>query len=567
MNRMTNIDSILESGRTDSSYKRLFNYDAFLSHRTNDDSLKLQKLLQKADVKVWVDHAGDLRDRKVISKVNSAVQNSRYVIAYVSQDFQNSLWCRAEYLVSLKAEADTQTVRVLVVKGLEGAVVPRELSHCPSFTLSPESIKELASLLKTGNSTNLNPSDIVGRVEILTPEQKRWLLYETERIWNQQSEPDQQANATKVLHENLAGAVQVFNDCGISNAEFNTILYNIRCYLLINGRWQERDTKIDLQTYSVETLNLIHKVASWAIESPNSDNVSNALQLLLWLVKLRFGDVESLVFDFLKRNRQTGHLETVLSIISNIQYKIDDDKLVALELATLREPRAWKNYLKALLFQRLSPTVRLYVTVKINASLDISLLTFDEQLSLVSERLNYVNNVPFHYMSTTPVDDLQAIYNIPDIEITIRELYDLLFDDFGKPRPPAFINGVFPSMQVINILARTVKQSLNNKGRPLVFLQKNEIQRLFHTMFIIINIQGDDHSEIKGRTFEVYGALCKVVKMYTDFSNEAPIYQHGLEQLQKGVEIMQVCSTVFESLEIYRFKANRSLLGKPSRNK
>ena len=86
----------------------MFPHDLFISHRRFDLPNAMVEAISACGANVTWDHDLDLRDRRVLQGIARAMRRARFVALYVSDMFEDSPWCRAEYLNALWVERSTR---------------------------------------------------------------------------------------------------------------------------------------------------------------------------------------------------------------------------------------------------------------------------------------------------------------------------------------------------------------------------------------------------------------------------------------------------------------------------
>ena len=138
---------------------RLFAFDLFVSHRNYDSPVGLISALEREGVKVTWDRGLDLRDRRVIHAVDREMSQSRSLALYVSSTYEESLWCRAEYLSALHIgkRANAPVVLTLIESEAARKKLPPDLRCAETYTVSPEGLATLAKILRARNKRMDNP--------------------------------------------------------------------------------------------------------------------------------------------------------------------------------------------------------------------------------------------------------------------------------------------------------------------------------------------------------------------------------------------------------------------------
>jgi hypothetical protein len=133
---------------------RIFHFDVFISHRRFDLPAAFLESLSDLGVIISWDNDLDLRDRRIIHAVSRAMECSRYIALYVSEQYTDSPWCKAEYLSARQFELRFGYSRVLVI--LESARstsnLPSALASQPTFLADEPGTATLAAYLISGNS-------------------------------------------------------------------------------------------------------------------------------------------------------------------------------------------------------------------------------------------------------------------------------------------------------------------------------------------------------------------------------------------------------------------------------
>jgi hypothetical protein len=102
-----------------------------------------------------IDDHRNLADRRVFEKVHRAIRGSRAVLVCISSMFDDSLWCRAEYLPSLRARVVTRVIACIMEPEVS---VPPDLKWVPRFNLYVEG--ELEALVRWLRAANGLPADL-----------------------------------------------------------------------------------------------------------------------------------------------------------------------------------------------------------------------------------------------------------------------------------------------------------------------------------------------------------------------------------------------------------------------
>ena len=175
---------------------RIFSFDLFLSHRQHDSPVRYIESLELLGARVAWDNNLDLRDRRVLLMVSRAMADSRCIALYVSPQYTDSPWCKAEYLTALQSEDRFSIDRMVVILENETATtrVPSPLVTHPRFISNQFGLDATASHVLTANrlslagATKLRSLQDVRRsigldIELLDVEEKLYLLEQRLRAW------------------------------------------------------------------------------------------------------------------------------------------------------------------------------------------------------------------------------------------------------------------------------------------------------------------------------------------------------------------------------------------------
>ncbi|MHC2148351.1 TIR domain-containing protein [Pseudomonas sp. 210_17 TE3656] len=155
---LLDLDELLQqANQAGEDNDRRFARDVFISHRQSDKPIEFIQRLKTCGVQVAWDLDLDLRDRRVIKAISRLMSTSYSLVLYVSSTFEDSLWCKAEYLSALQSEQDGAPTRVMVVLQNEQARerVPPVLSAAPCYLATDTDA--LVGVLLEGNSKVADP--------------------------------------------------------------------------------------------------------------------------------------------------------------------------------------------------------------------------------------------------------------------------------------------------------------------------------------------------------------------------------------------------------------------------
>jgi len=161
---------------------RVFPCDAFISHKWQDPaSDELLADLRLLGLEVWHDGHQNLSDQRVIQKVSQALFHSRTVVVCCSGSFDDSPWCRAEYLSALNSGSLARSHRVVLAIMSPGLTLPKDLRLAvPHFHLYLDGqLEELARYLKQANELPYDPELLATETGLLN---SRTCLREIQRL-------------------------------------------------------------------------------------------------------------------------------------------------------------------------------------------------------------------------------------------------------------------------------------------------------------------------------------------------------------------------------------------------
>lgn len=167
----SNLDSMFPEWQSDTD--RVFPCDAFISHKWQDSaSDELLGDLRSLGLEVWHDGHQNLADQRVLQKVSQALAHSRTVVVCCSRSFDNSPWCRAEYLSAFSSGCRARSHRVVLAIMCPGLTLPEELRfEVPHFHLYLDGqLKELARYLHQANKLPYDPKLIAAETALLNSE-------------------------------------------------------------------------------------------------------------------------------------------------------------------------------------------------------------------------------------------------------------------------------------------------------------------------------------------------------------------------------------------------------------
>jgi len=399
--------------------KRVFWYEAFLSHRRFDHSHTIQKALQERfGLRVFHDGDANVRDLEVIKALTNALNNARYVVVCVSDDHLSD-FCRAEYLPALRIEERTRSRKVLVVQMTENAHVPEELASHPRFVLpkdleeSDSALTSLASFLRSGNDL---PFDLDGLLQVgpvIGEETRAAVIRRAEEILKRRT-ADTDTSSPENIELRLA---LVIAESRTSAGALIDLMY-LRNHICSQN--------IDWHSFAEETLHFIRGSALHFGESRNTDNRANAIMILCRLGDLnRLPEIRADILRLLVQectgglNRPLdGHIARTAACWLSAQPSLTDDERSSLELTVISVPREMKHGLEPSRIDSMPEAIRARsFTI---AGLCTEALSITERLVLVERRVDYIIECD------AKRDEKDRGFQV-ELELELRELKDLLF--------------------------------------------------------------------------------------------------------------------------------------------
>lgn len=136
--------------------------DFAISHNREDLELAetLLTRLEAAGLVGWIDSRAFYSPLVSAERqIERAFRKARFICLLVGDRYRDSAWCREEYSLGLRSEADLSITRVLVVteSSTATALVPEALMHAPRFSWTVETeMQECGYLISNGRNTGLH---------------------------------------------------------------------------------------------------------------------------------------------------------------------------------------------------------------------------------------------------------------------------------------------------------------------------------------------------------------------------------------------------------------------------
>ena len=307
-----------------------------------------------------------------------------------------------------------------------------------------------------------------------------------------------------------------------SNVEFSNLFYLLRNIV-------QDISERKFRNYSDKTISLIENVALRFIISENVDNRANAMYLLVWLAgeKLSKRAVNH-IFEVLRVEENDAVVRIVIDFLAKANFRKTKKRLSITALSVLRDPYGWNSYSKSETFNLLPESIRLFALK--GKGLNEEILTMEERLFLVRQRLEYLLESQAVSISHNNLDTARVIFQISDVEVTFRELHGLLFE-YGKPRnfnnDRSKIYGL-----VCDIICDFVQQSSMRNGKPLVYMEEYAVDFLLPILLICLK-----EERLITEIEIIYQRVCEIFQEYSSYGNEVPAYKFLFEKVKKGMSI------------------------------
>ena len=511
MSMLINLDSYFPRLWSEKLGDRVFECDAFLSHNRDDGSDRLAEELRRLGVAAWYDGNADLRDRRVLSKIDVALRHARYVVCCVHANYRDSHWVRAEYLGSLRREERDRLTRVLVAETTPDAKVPVALRDRPRFAVWRDGPSALATYVREGNRLPF-PAGFPGDVGPLIPDkERRWLLKQSATIAAGKPEPGEEGFTEPVLRRAIARAVRGTREGRRAGAEFDELWFGARNVLGMGDYG-------DGSGLSPETIRMIRAAALWFGESPDTDNRANSAMVLDWLHEHGHCHVADLL-EFLRREREDSVIECVLPGVVRSLGELSPGDWAVVQLASLRAPHE-VSYRRELL-DALPEAIRDRVRAD---GLDESLLTIEERLLRRRELLEHLLGDAPIPRPAGPLEPLLGTFGVTDLELFFRDLSELIREVSG----PDESGGAGPIRKGLLDLFVLLAERTERDPRPLLAMGDYVCDFIIHPLLSVAA-----EACLRERARAVLDAICRPLDG-TKWAKEVPCYREAFEMVARG---------------------------------
>ena len=490
---------------------RVFWFDAFISHNRHDGSAGLQERLRAAGVRAWHDSDAPLADRKVQERIALALMHSRHVVVYMSRTFQDSTWCKAEYLPALQAGRLAAAERVLVVVADRDSPVPAELQACRRFALHEGGLESLSRFLRERNRLEFDPAKVLNAAE-------QWDVPEPSHDQARESMPETIATesgliSTTLLRDNLRLLLDRAREGHGAIDDCDQPLMAVRGML---QRVADRGAVPDA------IIALYRRVARVFADSPDNDARANALMIFERIADLRPGaQANRDVIEFLRREKHEGIIGTTRDWLGKDPQRWTEEERSVLQLAVLRGSNYFRKEETAGLVATFPEAVRLRVRIPsgvahADAVLRRDLFAAEETLLRIEERLDHIVSKDIEPMETENF--------LVDLDKAGRKL----LDDGASPGRQEVLS------RLVELYARIVPFSLEHGGRPLIEMDASAFQWFLQPLSRLAA-----HPEIRARAIDVSRSACAVLERFGRHDKDkrnAQAFRRHLERLVQGAD-------------------------------
>ncbi len=487
---------------------RVFCFDAFISHNRHDGSGEFHKRLGAAGVRAWHDSDASLADRKVQERIALALMHSRHVVVYAERSFQDSGWCKAEYLPALHAGRLAETERVLVAVADPGSSIPEELKACRRFDLHDGGLEELSRFLQDRNRLDFDPATVLNLAE-------QWDVPEpsSDLAWG--SMPESIATRSGVI------STAQLRDC------LGLLLVRTRRgrKAFDNGDQLLTVVRIELQAVADggaipdAILALYRRVARVFTDSSDNDNRANALMILERIADLRpSAQANHDVIEFLRREKHEGIIGTTRDWLGKNPERWSDEERRVLQLAVLRGSNYFRKQETAGLVATFPEAVRLRVRIPAGVAhadsvLQRDFLAAEETLLRLEERLDHI--------VSKDIEPMETEFFLVDLDKTGRKL----LSDEALSDKQAVLS------RLAEMYARIVPFSLEHAGRPLVDMELSAYDRFLAPLSRLAA-----HPHVRERAIDIYQSACAALEQYGRDEKDkrnAQAFRRHLERVMK----------------------------------
>ncbi len=499
---------------------RVFWFDAFISHNRHDGSGEFHKRLDATGVRAWHDSDASLADRKVQERIALALMHSRHVVVYIDRTFQDSSWCKAEYLPALNAGRLAGAERVLVAIADSDSSVPGELETCRRFNLHDGGLENLSNFLQERNRLEFDPAEVLnveGQWDVPEPSPDQVL----------ESVPE--STATKIgflpateLRDHLRLLLDRARASSDHLNEWDQLLMAV-CGCL--------QAVADSGAMPDAIFVLYRRVARVFTDSPDNDNRTNARRILERLADLRpSAPANHDVIEFLRREKHEEIIGFARDWLGKGPQRWSNEERCVLQLAILRGSNYFRKQETAGLVATFPEAVRLRVQIPsgvahADAVLQRDLFAAEEALLLLEERLDHI--------VSKDIEPMETEYFLIDLHKTRTDLLN--------KQAPSERQAVLS--RLVEMYARIVPFSLEHAGRPLTDMDVSAYQ-----WFLMKLSRMTEPPEIRSRAMDICRRACEVLERYGPSEKDklsAQAFQQHLQRLMEGADL-NASEAIFE---------------------
>jgi hypothetical protein len=505
-----NIDPFLPVSWSRAYGNRAFQFDAFISHNREDrHSGGLAHELASRGAVIWHDHDQDLRDRRVQEAVSSALTRSRFVVVSVDDSFNDSIWCRAEYLSALKVESRAKVSGLLVAQMTPNALVPNALARAPRFECYRQGeLDRLSSEIQSGNRISVD------------------------------AEWDDRRTSTLLGLDDLSSLCRGIDESEEGKMSPNSMTLRFIAHLVEDGSDQRHPQQLmaarqmlikeaDLAKFSERELEFLLSSAMYICSFTDSDHRANGIMMLLHLAET-FSHLRDEALRVLASETDDSLISVGFPWFERCWDFLTEKQRSVVELCALRSPIHLELYYPG------SPMVAAFsdvVRAKVFAEgLDENLLLPEERMHLIGERADHVLGSPSIVAGNSGIDALCGLMGVSDLEIVFRELNDLLFDRFDIARQKS----ESIALGVVELVDRIVSCSLQREGMPLRAMEEYVLDFVLKPLLWCATFAAARDSAVK-----VFDSVCGLLEACCSLGYEVPVYKEYLAVVLSGADMSE----------------------------
>lgn len=530
---LVNLDAVLPASWSPEFGERVFQFDAFISHNRNDGhSQILAEKLRCQGARVWRDDEQDLSDRAVQSSVSSALIQSRFVIVCIDHGFQDSSWCRAEYLPAIATGKRAGATRILVARVEAEAPIPADLREAAVFNCHrDDELERLAAVITKGNRVPFETSTEVRQQSSELPSHARSIRKRTSRRKDPKS----------MILRSVASALEA------GDTRHPQLLMAARQWLIEQMR---------PEGFTDEERAFLVAASLFFCTLKDSDDRANGMYILQHLAD---HDPERSLHDDLAHVFEREPDDSLMQIpIPWFEKQWDSlsawQRSVA-ERCAIRDPFQARYHSNSAMVHGFSEVTRVKVFAR---GLEIGALTCPERIHLLHERVDRLLQNVDAVTGGSIADGVRALMGVTDIEIVFRDL-DALLNGHRQHERKEWPNC---EAEVVVFVERVVSHSVAHTGFPLLAMEGDLLDWVLKPLLWFSTIP-----HTRDLASSAYRALCDLIETRGKLALEAPIYRQFLDIALSGADISEgFFSACFNDLQLKLLRAARERDRRKSRS-